>query len=315
VDALLFSDPETALIGADEDELARIVRIIFDEFERAVYGGTSSWKRTGRILKLIQFSSCRNDAEDEAGDRQLLVVVNKEELTDPVQYWSGAEDRLAREHAIMGRLSRPVRLTVCSLTFVNRQIEAGRPFFVRLAGEGRRLFEAEGFFLAAPSRLPGEAALEEAYTAFQTWFASAERRLEIVEFEERKAAEDGTWRKDAAFTLHQAVERLYTCMLLTYGGYAPRTHRIDLLRSLAETMEPRLGAAWPRERRCERRCFALLQQGYVGSRYWSHYRIGAPELVWLSDHTRLLRDLVGQACCERLTMLGEPSSWGRATAE
>jgi HEPN domain-containing protein len=287
-------------LQSDEEELARIVRIIFDGFERAIYGGTSSYKRSGRILRLIELPR-RPLGEALAGveeDRHVLVIVNKEELTDRIAYWSATEDRLDREHAIMGRLGARVRIMVRSLNSVNRELRKGSPFFARVVREGRRLYPAEGFYFAEPVRRPVQEAGEEAAAAFHEWFGSAERRLRIFDLEEREGRGNAAWRKDAAFTLHQAVERLYSCVLLTRGGLARHTHRIDELRSLAEALDPALAPAWPRQRRYERRCFTLLQQAYVGSRYWPHYAIGQEDLAWLGTRTRVLRDLVVQACSD-----------------
>lgn len=47
--------------------------------------------------------------------------------------------------------------------------------------------------------------------------------------------------------------------------------KAEKIEHLLIGMEPRIGAARPRELRSDRRCFVLLEQAYVGSRYWSHY--------------------------------------------
>ena len=52
--------------------------------------------------------------------------------------------------------------------------------------------------------------------------------------------DDLGWRKDAAFAIHQAVERAYICVLLVHTLYFPRSHNIKFLRSLAEDVEKRL---------------------------------------------------------------------------
>ncbi len=42
---------------AAEDELELIVRMIVDEFERAVFGATSQWRRSARLLAVILFGA------------------------------------------------------------------------------------------------------------------------------------------------------------------------------------------------------------------------------------------------------------------
>jgi predicted nucleotidyltransferase len=84
-------------------ELEHVVRMLFEEFEAALRSATQPWKKQGRILKLVLYGSyARGDwVEDPVGgytsDYDILIVVNDERLTDVVDYWSAAEDRLMRE--------------------------------------------------------------------------------------------------------------------------------------------------------------------------------------------------------------------------
>jgi predicted nucleotidyltransferase len=75
-----------------QDELARAVRILMEEFESAIALGTQGWKRGGRILKVILFGSyARNDWVDDPengyqSDFDLLIIVSHEKLTDVTDY-------------------------------------------------------------------------------------------------------------------------------------------------------------------------------------------------------------------------------------
>src|SRR3546814_17105797 len=71
--------------------------------------------------------------------------------------------------------------------------------------------------------------------------------------------------RDAAFMLHQAVERAYNAVLLVLPLYAPKSHRLGILRSLAENLDSRLIEAWPRDTPAARRHFAQLQRASVAS--------------------------------------------------
>ena len=73
-------------------DLERIVEILFAEFEDATAISTQNWKKQGRILKVILYGSyARGDwVADPVGgyysDYDILVVVNHERLTDPVDF-------------------------------------------------------------------------------------------------------------------------------------------------------------------------------------------------------------------------------------
>lgn len=107
-------------------------------------------------------------------------------------------------------------------------------------------------------------------------------------------------RKDAAFLLHQAAERLYHCILLVLTLYGPKSHNLVFLRRRCEPLDPRLAAAWPHETRFERRCFELLRAAYVKARYSKHYRITEEELAWLTQRVEVLTELTRAVCIERI---------------
>ncbi len=99
-------------------------------------------------------------------------------------------------------------------------------------------------------------------------------------------------RNDAAFTLHQAAERAYTCFLLVRSQYVPRSHNLKFLRSLAEDREPRLVEAWPRATKVDRRRFELAKRAYVEARYSAAYAIDNDDLQAIRAAVTTLRDTV-----------------------
>jgi hypothetical protein len=149
-----------------------------------------------------------------------------------------------------------------------------------------------------PRKLPPEEARVEAQKHFDQWFPSALRRLHTFEIEQREGKADPEWRRDAAFTLHQAVERLYHCTMLVLTLYSPKSHKLNFLRGHVEDVAPELIAAWPRDDKFSRRCFELLRQAYVNARYSPHYKVTEEELAWLGERVATLQGLV-KAVCER----------------
>jgi predicted nucleotidyltransferase/HEPN domain-containing protein len=291
---------------AKRRELARVVEILFAEFQDAIVLGTQTHKRMGRILKVVLYGSyARGDWVDDpvggyASDFDLMVVVNHDKLTDVVEYWSKAEEHLLREQTIGHRLSAPVSLIVHSLPDVNKQLQRGRPFFVDLVRDGIALYEAPGHPFVQPEPLSAAEALKEAQGYFEEWFPSAGQ---FVETGLDHVARGPEWSKKAAFELHQAAERLYHCALLVLTLYSPKSHKLNFLRSQAEQLDARLIDAWPRETKFERRCFDLLRRAYVDARYSPHYEISAEELAWLSERVAVLQARVKTVCEARLERL------------
>ncbi len=294
--------PET-----QRDELRRITGLLLAEFEKAVAGGTQPWRRKAKILKIVLFGSyARNDWVDEPekgyqSDFDLLIIVNNEHLTDIADYWYVAEDKIFRDPAV-GRI---VNIIVHTLDEVNRALTRGEYFWADIIGEGIALYDVPGHSFTNAVPPTASEALEIAEKYFQQWANGADRRLTAVNMEIKEAdlSNDPEWFKDAAFTLHQAVERTYACYLLVRTHYFPRSHNIKFLRSLAEDKDKRLVAAWPREQKLDRRRFELLKRAYVDARYSSQFEISAEDLEALLACAARLRDIVVAVCQEHLADL------------
>lgn len=293
------------LPAAQRGELERVQRVLMDEFAEAIAKATSPSRKNGKILKIILFGSyARDDWVDEPengyqSDFDLLVVVNHSDLTDIAHYWYVAEDNILRDAAI----KRPVNIIVHAFDEVNQSLKRGEYFWVDIARDGIVLYEMPCHPLATPMPLTAADAYEMATGYFKEWLPSIDRALSTSGDQVQKGTDDLGWRKDAAFTLHQAVERAYICFLLVRTLYFPRSHNIKFLRSLAEDSEPRLIGVWPRDRRLDRRRFQLLKRAYVEARYSTAYQIEVDELTAILACVRNLRDVVEQVSRECLEHL------------
>jgi predicted nucleotidyltransferase len=285
-------------------ELEHVVRVLFEEFEAAHAMATQKWKKQGRIFKIVLYGSyARGDwVDDPVGgyksDYDILIVVNDDRLTD-FEFWSAADDRLMRDLTIHKSLTAPVNFIVHTLTDLNQRLERGEPFFVDIADQGAAIYEAEGYPLASPRKLPAADARIEARKHYQRWHSTALRSIKTFELQ-RAEGDDEFWRKKSAFELHQAAEQLYHCTLLVLTLYSPKSHRLNFLRSHAEEVAPELVEAWPRADKFSRRCFELLREAYVNARYSPHYAITTDELAWIGERVEVLEELVRTVCERRL---------------
>lgn len=282
-------------------ELEHAAQILFGEFDDSLKTKLSEKGRRGRILKLILFGSyARGDwVEDRksgySSDYDLLVVVNHGGFAEQYEAWEKAAERFLQELTITRRLSTPINFIVHTLTDFNDQLTHGRPFFADIARDGIVLYELPGYPLTSPKTLAPEEARAEAQRHFDHWFPNAEYCLTQA----RYAIRDRQPRH-AAFDLHQAVERLYHCVLTVLTLYSPKSHRLSVLRSHAERIAPQLIAVWPRDSRFAKRCFTRLDRTYVGARYSPAYEITGEELAWLVDRVTALQEAVAAICAERL---------------
>jgi predicted nucleotidyltransferase/HEPN domain-containing protein len=284
-------------------ELERVRDTLLAGFQAAKNGGgggTQEWRRGGMVLKIILFGSyARGDWVDEPengylSDFDLLIVVNNAKMTNIADYWWNSEDQILRDPAI----GRTVNIIVHDLHEVNDALKRGEYFWTDILRDGVSLYSVPGHPLAVPQPMTAQDAIEMAEHYRETWLPKIDIALEKAEFCVKKGE-----RKEAAFDLHQAVERAYICFLLVHTFYFPRSHNIKFLRSLAEDVDTRLVEAWPREHRADRRRFELLKRAYVEARYSDQYDASAEDLEWLTARARMLRDLVADLCQARIADL------------
>ncbi|WP_421580978.1 nucleotidyltransferase and HEPN domain-containing protein [Shinella sp. M31] len=283
-------------------ELARVLEILHEEFEDALKEGTADFKKRGRILKIILFGSyAKGGWVDEPftmkgyrSDFDLLIIVNHRKLCEFAEFWHKAADRLNRDPLV----ETPVSFIVHSRREVNTYLKEGQYFFSDIRKEGIVLYELDDEPLAEPRVLTATDRLRLAKEHFQDRIGLAKTFLKGSGF----YANEGSFRV-AAFELHQALEQAYSCVLLTLTNYAPPSHNIKFLRSLAEEQDRRLADAFPRDQHRERAWFNTLSEAYVKARYSKHFEITPDALNWLGERTGVLLDLVNAACVAHLRTL------------
>ena len=130
---------------------------------------------------------------------------------------------------------------------------------------------------------------------FEHWFTSA------CEFyaQSHSALSEG-WNNNAAFQLHQATERFFNAILLTFTQYKPKTHDIEKLDRQASNLHADFFTVFPRASEQQKRCFDLLRKAYIDARYKRDYAITKEELEYLAGRVRKLQELTKRICEEKI---------------
>jgi uncharacterized protein len=292
-------------------ELAWIVRALLEELSKKTRRATQPHRRDGRILKIILFGShARGEqVEDPIGgyfsDFDLLVVVSHKDLTDMASWWTHAEDRIIANRSIRTTVS----LIFHTMDEINTALREGRYFFIDIVHEGTPIYEVDErtpsgqrkHRFVAPQPLDHKQAYDLAREYHEHWIGIAKTSFKVARW-----CLEGKEYLEAAFNLHQATERSYSAILLTFTFYLPKEHNIEKLRSWSEEIDLRLIEAWPRGRKPYDRYFELLRRAYVEARYSKHYRITPEELNWLTERVAALIEIADKICAERVEeMLGE----------
>src|SRR5262245_34035048 len=250
-------------------------------------------------------SYARGDwVEDPVGgyysDFDLLAVVATEELAHKDALWS----RLSQKsRALSGRTT--VTLIVHDIHEINHELRLGQYFFIDILREGVRLYNSRRYSLASPKALTPIDRLELGLVNFRYWFRSANEFWQTARYSAARSL-----RAQAAFLLHQAVERHYAATMLVYTGYKPKSHNIEDLANQAAAFHAALEGALPRTEEEDKRLFDLLKRAYIEARYSKSYSITSGELLVLRERVLDLAARVRRACAEQLASFCGPEQVG-----
>ncbi len=269
------------------DELKRVAEIILDECPT--------------VLMIILFGShARGDwVEDRhiedgvlheyMSDFDILVIVRSNRIVNSTDTWRHAEARARRLAPTW------TNLIVESIETVNNALVRGHYFFTDIKKEGVLLYDTGEFKLARPRKLDPRERRGLARAHFNQWFTNAKNA-----YRQYQHAMDDRSYMEAAFNLHQAVERFYGAILLVFTNYRPRLHDLEKLSHVVAGHDPAFMTVFPQATPEQKECFELLRRAYVDARYNPAYKITKAQLEYLAGRVGKLQRLTKRICEARI---------------
>jgi predicted nucleotidyltransferase/HEPN domain-containing protein len=225
-----------------------------------------------------------------------VLVVAPPEIARKVGLWT---ELSRRAQGLAGRT--PVRVIGHDIKEINHELRLGQYFFIDILREGVILFDSRRYQLASPKALTPIDRLKLGVINFRYWFGSA------GEFWRGSGYFAGRGLgPQAAFLLHQSVERYFAATTLVFTGYKPKSHNIEELANETAPLHPALAGALPRTEDEDKRLFDLLRRGYIDARYSKSYRITLEELRILRERVHDLAVRVREACIDKLASFCGP---------
>ena len=207
-----------------------------------------------------------------------------------------AHDRVEKAIEATNQVHTPYSIIYHSFSYVKQMITEGHYFFADIKKEGVHLYLKKGkFSLGKAKILTPEERKQIAEKHFKQWFKSAKEFYDNYEINLNKRR-----YKNAAFQLHQAVERFYGAVTLVFINYRFRLHDIERLGRKAVSYNPEFAKVFPRDTEQQRKAFNLLKRAYVDARYKPSYRITKKQLEYLSKRVKLLQRLTKTICKEKI---------------
>jgi uncharacterized protein len=204
-------------------------------------------------------------------------------------------DAIGRRLRRLG-LDRPSSTVIVEdIEHLNKDIQRGNYFFTDIKKEGVVLFNNDRHTLAEACPLAPAEYQKYASEDFEHWFPSA-----CEFYVQYGCAFERQQYNIAAFELHQATERFFNAIVLTFTRYKPKTHDIEKLDHQASDLHPEFFKVFPRATEQQKHCFDLLKNAYIDARYKRDYVITKEELEYLASRVRKLQELTKQICEEKI---------------
>ena len=228
-------------------------------------------------------------------DFDLLVVTERRATFKREAGISGSIGRWLRREG----LDRPsATIIVEDIAHFMKDLQRGNYFYVDIKKEGVLLFDNGQYTLPEVGPIDPVENQEYARDDFEHWYKSACEFSDNYQFNLEQVRYN-----NAAFQLHQATERFFNAVALTFTRYKPKTHDIEYLDRLASNLHPDFFTVFPRATPEQEHYFDLLKKAYIDARYKRDYAITKEELEYLAGRVRKLQELTKRICEEKIASL------------
>lgn len=225
-----------------------------------------------------------------------LLVVSERRAQATIKGEAQLTDAIRRRLRRLG-LDRPSStIIVEDIGHLNKELQRGHYFFSDIKKEGVLLHDSGRHPLAEVCPLDPVEQQQYAREDFEHWFPSACEFLDNCQFNL-----DQDRYNNAAFQLHQATERFFNAVILTFTRYKPKTHDIEKLDRQVSNLHADFFTVFPRASQQQQDCFEKLKNAYIDARYKRDYVITREELDYLAARVRKLQELTQRICEEKIT--------------
>lgn len=268
-----------------QNELAAVVKIINEMIDAEFVILFGSYARGDWVED--RYTGEDGITYEYQSDFDLLIAV--EDL--PKYEYKGYREKIKRKAKVSEYCETRLSIIMESIANLQKELRNGSYFFTDIKKEGVLLYDSGRFELPEPKPLNAQERKKRAEINFQNWFESASDFLFGFEkyFDAQKY-------KNAAFELHQAVERFYHTLLLVFTDYKPKLHDIEALGIQVSRFDGRLKGVFPKNTEEEKHRFDLLKRAYTEARYNMGYRITKEELEYLAGRVTELQQLTNEIC-------------------
>ena len=231
-------------------------------------------------------------------DFDIMVVLSKPSTVGNAREIEGricSDIKAEYNDLFLGKRCPPLQFVVECENSLCQNLEKQQPFFSDIIKDGLFLHNDGLISLPEPKELTYKIKKELAQDYFDYSIYHADIFLKYGKL----GFENGDYIP-TSFQVHQACEKCYRNLCMSFVNYNPKEHNLEDLIKRTADFSPELATVFPRSTKFEDKTFKLLRDAYIDSRYNLDFVVTKNELKYMIERAEILKEITGRICKERI---------------
>jgi predicted nucleotidyltransferase len=226
-------------------------------------------------------------------DYDIAVITNKTEIK---------EYEVENEVLAKVKVKPDLNLVMYDIDFFNDLLRRGKPFPVTIYNEGILVYDKGDNELFEPAPLSKELVLNNAIEDYEYWLP----RINIFHNTAQGLLNQPNATKAetnmSIWFLYQAIEGLYSAILLVFTGNKPKIHNLLKYRNAVKGFSKELDTVFPfpTKDKFEYNLFDLLKRAYIGAKYKKEYNVTVEEVVEINKRVTRMIKITEEMCLNQI---------------
>jgi len=217
------------------------------------------------------------------------------------------ENTKLKEYEVENEILKKVKvkpdlnIVMYDVEYFNDALRKGKYFYVTIYEDGILVYDKGNVGLVKPAPLLMEQVRANAQEDYDYW---KPRIILYYEFAQELLSKptNKTNTNMAAWFLYQAIEAIYSVILLVFTGKKPKLHNLLKYRNAVKGFSTDLDAIFPfpTKDKYEFNLFDLLKRAYIGAKYKKEYEIGMNDVIEINKRIKVMLDITDEICLNRI---------------
>jgi len=226
-------------------------------------------------------------------DYDIAIITNKTNLK---------EYEVENEILKKVRVKPDLNIVMYDIDYFNDALKKGKYFYVTIYEDGILVYDKGDVALVKPAPLSMEQVRLNAQEDYDYWKPRINLYYEFAQDLLNKTDQTKTTTNMAAWFLYQAIESLYSAILLVFTGKKPKLHNLLKYRNAVKGFSKELDAIFPfpTKDKYEYNLFDLLKRAYIGAKYKKDYEIRIEEVLAINTRIKAMMEITENLCLKRI---------------